>query len=169
MIFQGAMNSLDPVYPIKSQFKDIFQVHRQIYDREKVFRILKEVGLDESILLKYPHELSGGMKQRIIIAMALVLEPDIIIADEPTTALDVLVQIQIIKLLKKLKEKGISIILISHDLALISELVDKIGIMYAGKIIEFNLTKEILFSPQNPYTQHLIRSTPQIGDQYNTN
>jgi peptide/nickel transport system ATP-binding protein len=109
------------------------------------------------------------MKQRIVIAMALVLEPDIIIADEPTTALDVLVQIQIIKLLKKLKEKGISIILISHDLALISELVDKIGIMYAGKIIEFNLTKEIIFSPQNPYTQHLIRSTPQIGEQFNNN
>ena len=169
MIFQGAMNSLDPVYPIKSQFKDIFQVHRQIYDIDKVFRILKEVGLDESILAKYPHELSGGMKQRIVIAMALVLEPDIIIADEPTTALDVLVQIQIIKLLKKLKEKGISMILISHDLALISELVDKIGIMYSGKIIEFNLTKEIIFSPQNPYTQHLIRSTPQIRDQYNNN
>lgn len=169
MIFQGAMNSLDPVYQIRSQFKDIFQFHGQIYDINKVFRILKEVGLDESILAKYPHELSGGMKQRIVIAMALVLEPDIIIADEPTTALDVLVQIQIIKLLKKLKEKGISIILISHDLALISELVDKIGIMYAGKIIEFNLTKEIIFSPQNPYTQHLIRSTPQIGEQFNNN
>ena len=107
------------------------------------------------------------MKQRIVIAMALLLEPDIIIADEPTTALDVLVQTQIITLLKKLKEeKGISIILISHDLALISELVDKIGIMYAGKIIEFNLTKEIIFSPQHPYTQHLIFSTPQLADPF---
>lgn len=166
IIFQGAMNTLDPVYKIKSQIKDIFQTHGHIYDNNKVVRIIENVGLDKSVLEKYPHELSGGMKQRIVIAMALVLEPDIIIADEPTTALDVLVQIQIITLLKKLKEKGISIILISHDLALISELVDKIGIMYAGKIIEFNLTKEIIFSPQNPYTQHLIFSTPQLGDSF---
>ena len=97
--------------------------------------MLANVGLEKSVLKKYPHELSGGMKQRVVIAIALLLEPDIIIADEPTTALDVLIQAQIIKVLKKLKEKGISIILISHDLALISALVDKIGIMFAGKII----------------------------------
>ncbi|HET8855957.1 MAG TPA: ABC transporter ATP-binding protein [Nitrososphaeraceae archaeon] len=167
IIFQGAMNTLDPVYTIKNQIKDIFQTHGQIYDNNKVVKIIENVGLDKSVFEKYPHELSGGMKQRIVIAMALLLEPDIIIADEPTTALDVLVQTQIITLLKKLKEeKGISIILISHDLALISELVDKIGIMYAGKIIEFNLTKEIIFSPQHPYTQHLIFSTPQLTDPF---
>ena len=166
MIFQGAMNTLDPVYQIKSQIKDIFLTHGQIYDSNKVIRIIENVGLDKAVLEKYPHELSGGMKQRIVIAMALLLEPDIIIADEPTTALDVLVQIQIMTLLKKLKEKGISIILISHDLALISELADKIGIMYAGKIIEFNLTNEIIFSPKHHYTQHLIFSTPQLSDPF---
>lgn len=163
LVFQGAMNSLDPVYTIKNQINDIFETHGQHYDKEKVKAILKNVGLDKSVLGQYPHELSGGMKQRIVIALALLLQPDIIIADEPTTALDVLVQAQIIKLLKNLKENGISIILISHDLALISELVDKIGIMYAGKIVEFNLTKEIIFSPKNEYTKKLILSTPQLG------
>lgn len=163
LIFQGALNSLDPVYTIKTQIKDIFKTHGQSYDKEKVITLLENVGLEQSVLRKYPHELSGGMKQRIVIAIALLLEPDIIIADEPTTALDVLIQAQIIKLLKKLKEKGISIILISHDLALISELVDKIGIMYAGKIVEFNLTKEIIFAPKNEYTKKLILSTPQLG------
>ncbi|HEU5462337.1 MAG TPA: ABC transporter ATP-binding protein [Nitrososphaeraceae archaeon] len=163
LVFQGAMNSLDPVYTIKNQINDIFETHGQHYDKEKVKAILKNVGLDKSVLGQYPHELSGGMKQRIVIALALLLQPDIIIADEPTTALDVLVQAQIIKLLKNLKENGISIILISHDLALISELVDKIGIMYTGKIVEFNLTKEIIFSPKNEYTKKLILSTPQLG------
>ena len=164
IIFQGALNSLDPVYPIKSQFKDVFEAHGQLYDNNKVITILENVGLEKSVLQKYPHELSGGMKQRVVIALALLLEPDIIIADEPTTALDVLVQAQIIKVLKKLKEKGISIILISHDLALISALVDKIGIMFAGKIIEFNTTKEIIFAPKNEYTKNLISSTPQLRE-----
>ncbi|HEX2487317.1 MAG TPA: ABC transporter ATP-binding protein [Nitrososphaeraceae archaeon] len=166
LVFQGAMNSLDPVYTIKNQINDIFETHGQSYDKEKVITILKNVGLDKSVLGQYPHELSGGMKQRIVIALALLLQPDFIIADEPTTALDVLVQAQIIKLLKNLKENGISIILISHDLALISELVDKIGIMYAGKIVEFNLTKEIIFSPKNEYTKKLILSTPQLGQTF---
>ena len=164
IIFQGALNSLDPVYPIKSQFKDLFESHGQLYDNNKVITILENVGLEKSVLQKYPHELSGGMKQRVVIALALLLEPDIINADEPTTALDVLVQAQIIKVLKKLKEKGISIILISHDLALISALVDKIGIMFAGKIIEFNTTKEIIFAPKNEYTKNLISSTPQLRE-----
>ena len=164
IIFQGALNSLDPVYPIKSQFKDVFATHGQLYDNNKVITILENVGLEKSVLQKYPHELSGGMKQRVVIALALLLEPDIIIADEPTTALDVLVQAQIIKVLQKLKEKGISIILISHDLALISALVDKIGIMFAGKIIEFNTTKEIIFAPKNEYTKNLISSTPQLRE-----
>jgi peptide/nickel transport system ATP-binding protein len=164
IIFQGALNSLDPVYPIKSQFKDLFESHGQLYDNNKVITILENVGLEKSVLQKYPHELSGGMKQRVVIALALLLEPDIIIADEPTTALDVLVQAQIIKVLQKLKEKGISIILISHDLALISALVDKIGIMFAGKIIEFDTTKEIIFAPKNEYTKNLISSTPQLRE-----
>jgi peptide/nickel transport system ATP-binding protein len=164
IIFQGALNSLDPVYPIKSQFKDVLETHGQLYDNNKVITILENVGLEKSVLQKYPHELSGGMKQRVVIALALLLEPDIIIADEPTTALDVLVQAQIIKVLKKLKEKGISIILISHDLALISALVDKIGIMFAGKIIEFNTTKEIIFAPKNEFTKKLISSTPQLRE-----
>lgn len=163
MIFQGAMNALDPVYKIRSQIRDIFLTHKINEDFDKVFKIFSGFGLDRSVLDKYPHELSGGMKQRVVIAMALLLEPDIIIADEPTTALDVLVQAQILNLLKKLKtEKQISIILISHDIALIAELVDKIGIMYAGEIVEINSTQEIISNPKHPYTRSLIASLPDI-------
>jgi peptide/nickel transport system ATP-binding protein len=116
-----------------------------------------------SIAKRYPHELSGGMKQRVVIAMALLLNPDILIADEPTTALDMLVQSQIISLLKKLqKEKGITIILITHDLALVSQMTDKIGIMYAGQLVEFSSTKDIYKNPRHPYTQALIEAIPRL-------
>ncbi|HSF52061.1 MAG TPA: ABC transporter ATP-binding protein [Nitrososphaeraceae archaeon] len=167
MIFQGAMNSLDPVYKIKSQINGIFLAHREKENLEKILQIFKDFGLDKSILDKYPHELSGGMKQRIIIAMALLLDPEVIIADEPTTALDVLIQAQIINLLKKLKkEKQISIILISHDIPLIAQLVDKIGIMYAGELVEINSTKEIIFNPKHPYTKSLISQIPDIKAEF---
>jgi peptide/nickel transport system ATP-binding protein len=163
MIFQGAMNALDPVYRIRYQIKEIFLTHKLKEDFDKVLKIFSDFGLDKSVVDKYPHELSGGMKQRVVIAMALLLEPEIIIADEPTTALDVLVQAQIINLLKKLKtEKHKSIVLISHDIALIADLVDKIGIMYAGEIVEINSTKEIIFNPKHPYTKSLISSLPDL-------
>lgn len=164
MVFQGAMNALDPVYTIESQLREVLREHRFEGDVEKkIAESLSRVGLEPSVAKRYPHELSGGMKQRVIIAMALLLEPDLLIADEPTTALDVLVQSQIIGLLKKLrKEKGITIVLITHDLALVSQLVDKVGIMYAGQLVEVASTGDIYRNPKHPYTQALIASMPRL-------
>jgi peptide/nickel transport system ATP-binding protein len=164
MVFQGAMNSLDPVYTIGYQLREILEQHNfkgSIDD--KISESLEQVGLDQSVSKKYPHELSGGMKQRVVIAMALLLEPDVVIADEPTTALDVLVQAQIINLLKRLKkEKAMTIIIITHDMAIISEIADKIGIMYAGQIVEFGSAIEIYKDPKHPYTQALISAVPKL-------
>jgi peptide/nickel transport system ATP-binding protein len=164
MVFQGAMNTLDPVYTIGDQMRELMEQHNF---KDKVEEIISEsleqVGLDQDIAKRYPHELSGGMKQRVVIAMALLLKPDIVIADEPTTALDVLVQAQIINLLKSLKEdKGMTIILITHDLAIISKIADKIGIMYAGQLVEFGNAAEIYRNPKHPYTQALISAVPKL-------
>ncbi|PIN96763.1 MAG: dipeptide/oligopeptide/nickel ABC transporter ATP-binding protein, partial [Nitrosopumilus sp. CG10_big_fil_rev_8_21_14_0_10_33_7] len=144
MIFQGAMNSLDPVFTINEQFVEVLKQHN--FDGnfdDAILNAIHSVSLDDVVLKKYPHELSGGMKQRVIIAMALLLEPKFVIADEPTTALDVLIQAQIINLLKKLKKNGMSIMLITHDLAVLSEIADKIGIMYGGHMVEFGSSYEI--------------------------
>ena len=164
MVFQGAMNALDPVYTVESQLREILAEHHyQGKIDDKISESLQQVGLDLSIAKRYPHELSGGMKQRVVIAMALLLNPDILIADEPTTALDMVVQSQIISLLKKLqKERGITIILITHDLALVSQITDKIGIMYAGQLVEFSTTKDIYKKPRHPYTQALIEAIPRL-------
>jgi peptide/nickel transport system ATP-binding protein len=166
MVFQGAMNALDPVYTVESQLREILIQHhfREKKIDDKIAESLQQVGLDVSIAKRYPHELSGGMKQRVVIAMALLLNPDVLIADEPTTALDMLVQSQIISLLKKLqKEKGITIILITHDLALVSQITDRIGIMYAGQLVEFSTTKDIYKNPRHPYTQALIEAIPRLS------
>lgn len=165
MVFQGAMNALDPVYTVESQLREILIEHhfqgKKIDD--KIVESLQQVGLDLSIAKRYPHELSGGMKQRVVIAMALLLNPDVLIADEPTTALDMVVQSQIISLLKKLqKEKGITIILITHDLTLVSQITDKVGIMYAGQLVEFSTTKDIYKNPRHPYTKALIEAIPRL-------
>jgi peptide/nickel transport system ATP-binding protein len=166
MIFQGAMNSLDPVFTIKQQFEEILKTYDYKGDAKKtISETLNSVGLPLSILAKFPHELSGGMKQRLVIAMALILKPKFVIADEPTTALDVLVQAQIVSLLKKLKKDGMSLMIISHDLGVISEVADKVGIMYAGKIVEFGSLMEIFSNPKHPYTQALLKSVPKMkGD-----
>lgn len=163
MIFQGAMNSLDPVFTIHEQFVEILKQHNFTgnFD-DAILNALHSVSLDDVILKKYPHELSGGMKQRVIIAMALLLEPKFVIADEPTTALDVLIQAQIINLLKKLKKEGTSIMLITHDLAVLSEIADKIGIMYGGHMVEFGSSYEIYKNPKHPYTQGLLESIPTL-------
>ncbi len=164
MVFQGAMNALDPVYTVGSQLREILKEHDfkgKIED--KIKESLQQVGLDLSVARSYPHELSGGMKQRVVIAMALLLDPDILVADEPTTALDMLNQSQIINLLKKLqKEKGITIVLITHDLALVSQITSKIGIMYAGHLVEFSSTDGIFRNPLHPYTQALIEAMPRL-------
>jgi peptide/nickel transport system ATP-binding protein len=163
MVFQGAMNSLDPVYTIYQQFLDVLKQHHYTEDRDELVKSsLQSVGLNEDVLKKYPHELSGGMKQRVVIAMALLLKPKLVIADEPTTALDVLVQSQILNLFKKLKKQGVSFMLISHDLSTISEVCEKIGIMYGGKMVEFGSSAEILQNPKHPYTQALIQSIPKL-------
>ncbi len=166
MIFQGAMNSLDPVFTINEQFVEILKTHSFNDDSQKIISdAMKSVSLDEHVLKKYPHELSGGMKQRVIIAMALLLKPKFVIADEPTTALDVLIQAQIINLLKSLKKEGMSFMLITHDLAVLSEIADKIGIMYGGQMVEFGSSKQIYKNPKHPYTQGLLESIPTLkGD-----
>jgi peptide/nickel transport system ATP-binding protein len=168
VVFQGAMNSLDPVYRISEQLRELMQEHKIKGDHEQfIYQALTDVGLDKSVANRYPHELSGGMKQRVVIAMALLLQPRILIADEPTTALDVLVQGQIMNLLKKLKaERNMNIVMITHDISLISEIADKIAIMYAGQIVELASSSELLINPKHPYTQALIRAIPKIQDTY---
>lgn len=160
MIFQGAMSSLDPVYTIQEQFAEILGQHGG--DDSAIPEAVASVNLDMSILRRYPHELSGGMKQRAIIAMALLLNPRLVIADEPTTALDVLIQARIINMLKRLKKNGTSFLFITHDLALLSEMADKVGIMYGGQLVEFGTAEEIYKNPRHPYTQGLLQSIPRL-------
>ena len=164
MVFQGAMNSLDPVFSIQQQFDEVLKQHDFGGDSKKrILDSLTSVELDETVLKKFPHELSGGMKQRVIIAMALILKPKFVIADEPTTALDVLIQAQIVNLFKKLKKDGQTFMIISHDLAILSEVVEKIGIMYGGQMVEFGDSKEIFLEPKHPYTKGLLESIPVLS------
>ncbi len=166
MVFQGAMNALNPVYTVGYQLAEPLIYHKGYSKKEAIEeakKYLEMVGLAPEIVNRYPHELSGGMKQRVVIAMALILKPKIVIADEPTTALDVVVQAQILNLLKKLqKELKISIILITHDLSIIAELADKVAVMYAGKIVEFGPLDKVFLEPKHPYTQALLRSIPRL-------
>ena len=166
MIFQSAMNALNPVYTVGDQIAEAIVYHEGVSKKEALQRaekLLKMVGLDASIVRRYPHELSGGQKQRVVIAMALALNPDIVIADEPTTALDVVVQAQILNLLKKLKrEYDMSMIFISHDLSVIAELADKIAIMYAGEIVELGPAENVYTKPAHPYTQLLLKAIPRL-------
>jgi peptide/nickel transport system ATP-binding protein len=164
MVFQGAMNSLDPVFSIEHQFEEVLSQHDFRGDSKKlILDSLASVNLDESVLKKFPHELSGGMKQRVVIAMALILKPKFVIADEPTTALDVLIQAQIVNLFKQLKKDGHSFMIISHDLAVLSEVAEKIGIMYGGRMVEFGDSKEIFLEPKHPYTKGLLESIPVLS------
>tara|TARA_B100001750_G_scaffold157872_1_gene127066 strand:- start:2292 stop:3062 length:771 start_codon:yes stop_codon:yes gene_type:complete len=164
MVFQGAMNSLDPVFSIQQQFEEVLKQHNFEGDMKKIIHdSLISVNLNSSVLKKFPHELSGGMKQRVVIAMALILKPKFVIADEPTTALDVLIQAQIVNLFKQLKKDGQSFMIISHDLAVLSEVAEKIGIMYGGKMIEFGDSSEIFLEPKHPYTKGLLESIPVLS------
>jgi len=163
MVFQGALNTLDPVFTIKEQLVEVLKQHKFEGNFVKViFDAINSLSLSEDVLKKYPHELSGGMKQRVVIAMALLLKPKFVVADEPTTALDVLIQAQIVNLLKKLKKDGMSIMLITHDLAILSEIADKVGIMYAGQMVEFGSSYDIFKNPKHPYTQGLLASIPTL-------
>ena len=170
MVFQGAMNCLTPVYTIEKQMMETIQEHKQMeYFKAKniIINYLNLVGLPEEIIRRYPHELSGGMKQRVVIATALFLEPKIVICDEPTTALDVVVQAQIINLVKRLKKKlGLSVIFITHDLATEAEVADRLLVMYAGKLAEIGTNEQIYGKggPIHPYTKKLLKATPRLHE-----
>jgi peptide/nickel transport system ATP-binding protein len=167
IVFQGAMNALNPVYKVGYQIAEGIKLHEpDVPDsevKERVAKLLETVGIEASRAESYPHEFSGGMRQRALIAMALAANPKMLIGDEPGTALDVIVQAQTLKLLKDLKDRlGLSMILISHDLSIIAETCDKVAIMYAGKIVEYGDVASIFKNPLHPYTQGLIKAFPSI-------
>jgi peptide/nickel transport system ATP-binding protein len=164
MVFQGSMNGFTPVFTIGDQIGEVLEIHAYDGDREeRTAELLKMVELDPEIAHRFPHELSGGQKQRAFIAMALAVNPPFLIADEPTTALDVVTQVSIMNLLKRLRtEHKISILLITHDLALLSEIVDRVYILYAGKLVESGTATQIFQEPKHPYTKGLIGSIPTL-------
>ena len=166
MIFQAAMNALNPVHRIEDQIIEAIKTHENISKeeaRERVYQLYKLVGLDPHRTRDYPHEYSGGMKQRAVIAMSLACNPDIIIADEPTTALDVIVQDQIISEIKRLqKELHMTMICISHDISVIAESCERIAVMYAGILAEYANAVDLFKNPMHPYTQALMNSFPSI-------
>lgn len=169
MIFQDAMSSLNPCYTVEQQIGEVLKIHdpkiTNEAKKEKVLELLKNVGIPapQERLKAYPHELSGGMAQRIMIAMAIACNPKLLIADEPTTALDVTVQQQIIELIQELQEKyKMSVIFVSHDLSVVKDMTDKIQVMYAGEIIETGQTKAVIQNPNHPYTKGLLDSIPSF-------
>lgn len=170
VIFQGAMNALNPLQTIGKQMMEPILLHEPEVSKqeaeERVKKLLEQVGIKGDRFTNYPHEFSGGMRQRVMIAMALVCNPELVIADEPVTALDVMIQAQILELLKELvKEYSLSMIMISHDLSVLCGLCDKIAIMYAGRIMEYGNAREIFNHPKHPYTARLMSSLPDIyGD-----
>ncbi|HEV2343055.1 MAG TPA: ABC transporter ATP-binding protein [Actinocrinis sp.] len=167
MVFQSAMNALNPVTGIGSQMEDVFRTHRPGMDRSarraRCAELLEMVGIDPRRLRSYPHELSGGMRQRVVIAMALALEPQIVVMDEPTTALDVLVQREILDEIERLRAQlGFSVVFITHDLALLLEISDRLAVMYAGRFVEYAPAEQVAGAARHPYTRGLLRSFPDL-------
>ena len=171
IIFQDPMTSLNPVYTIGNQIEEVILLHTdktKTEARARAKELLELVGINEpeKRLKQYPHELSGGMRQRVMIAIALAGEPKLLIADEPTTALDVTIQAQILELMQELREKlGMSIIMITHDLGVVASMCEKIAVMYAGHIIEYGTTDEIFYNPRHEYTKGLIKSIPKLDSE----
>ena len=170
MIFQDPLTSLNPVFTIGNQITESIRTHMNVAKdeaRERAIQVLAKVGMPdpERVMKKYPHTMSGGMRQRAMIAMALSCDPDLLIADEPTTALDVTIQAQIMSLLKKLREEsGMSMILITHDIGLVARMADRVIVMYAGQLIEEAPVKELFADPRHPYTKALLATVPSIYD-----
>jgi len=170
MVFQGAMNALNPVHRIGSQIEDVFIDHKtglsKKQRRERAAELLQTVGIPADRLRSYPHELSGGMRQRVMIAMALALRPRLIIMDEPTTALDVVVQRNILEEINRLRhEFGFAVLFITHDLGLLLEISDRVGVMLSGRLVEQDTPDVLLENPSHEYTRHLLRSFPSLrGD-----
>ncbi|AFM24118.1 ABC transporter ATP-binding protein [Desulfomonile tiedjei] len=170
MIFQEPMTSLNPVFRIQDQIGEVYRVHRNMSKseaRDAAIVMLKKVGIPspEKRSKDYPHQMSGGMRQRVMIAMALACDPKLMLADEPTTALDVTIQAQILELMNEIKHRlGTGIILITHDLGVVAEMVDRVAVMYAGKIVEEAPVNQLFASPQHPYTIGLLKSVPRIDE-----
>ncbi|GLW28405.1 ABC transporter ATP-binding protein [Actinoplanes regularis] len=170
MVFQGAMNSLNPVISIRDQFEDVFATHRPKMSRkqrrDRCAELLERVGVDPGRLSSYPHELSGGMRQRVMIAMAMALEPQVMIMDEPTTALDVVVQREILREITRLRDElGFAVVFITHDLPLLLEISDRIAVMRGGEIVELGDAAELYTNPRHEYTKQLLASFPSLtGD-----
>jgi peptide/nickel transport system ATP-binding protein len=167
IVFQGAMNAWNPVVKVGEQIREAIREHypnnSKLENTEKIASLFEMVGLEKSTMDRFPHELSGGMKQRAVIALALSCDPKVVIADEPTTALDVVIQDQILKEIKKVQELlGLSLIYISHDIAVIAEMTDNMAVMYAGRIVEKGPTNKIFSSPKHAYTRLLLESTPSV-------
>jgi len=171
MIFQDPMTSLNPLYTIQQQIEEVLKLHTDMNAKQRKQRcinLLDDVGIPqpEARLKSYPHQFSGGMRQRAIIAAALAAEPELIIADEPTTALDVTIQAQILRLMKKLvKEKNTSLLLITHDLAVVAEMVDRAIVLYCGQVMETGKIDDLIHQPIHPYTYGLLNSIPRLDDQ----
>ncbi|MFQ6012131.1 MAG: ABC transporter ATP-binding protein [Thermoplasmata archaeon] len=167
LIFQDPMSRLDPLMSVRDHFLELLAAHHVISKNEAVRRAveaLSSVGIPPTRLRNYPHEFSGGMRQRIMIAMGLVMRPELFVADEPTTSLDVLVEGQILELIERLKESlHMSLFLITHNLGIVAETCDRVGVMYAGKVVEVNETSRIFAAPQHPYTQGLLSSVIHLG------
>lgn len=167
MIFQAAMNSLNPVHRVGDQIVEAIEAHDMAATlkeaQETVDRLFRLVGLDPGLTDRYPHEFSGGMRQRAVIAMALACQPDVIVADEPTTALDVIVQDRILRQIKEIQtDLNMSMIYITHDIAVVAEVTDRIGVMYAGKLVELGSTADVFERPIHPYTKALLSVFPSI-------
>ena len=167
IVFQGAMNAFNPVFKVGDQITEAIHLHEPKVDKrtalERARYLLELVGVEPSRVDNYPHEFSGGMRQRALIAMALASDPRLLIADEPGTALDVIVQAQTLKLMRELKDKlGLSMVMISHDLSIIAETCEKVAIMYAGRIVEYGNAEDIFKDPLHPYTQGLVKAFPSI-------